>query len=141
MCRSVLDGQPLHPFLEVDHLLVQIAEHDLLDVAQHDDLLLDDRLHFLNALLDPLVALIDRRYLMELVLNFAEDAVGAQQFVLSFAEDGNHAVVLKTPDLVARPDEHRVRVESMSQLLPIATQPLLDAHLCKVLLLGRRAGC
>lgn len=105
MGGSVLDGQPLHPFLKINDLLVQITKYDLFDVTQHDDLLLNDRLHFLNALLDLLIALINRRYFMELMLDLPEDAVGTQQFILSFAEDGNHTVVLKTPDLVVRPDQ------------------------------------
>lgn len=79
---------------------------------------------------------------MELMLTFAEDTVGAQQFILSFAEDGNHAIMLKTPDLIVRPDQHRVGVECMRQLLTIATKTVLDSHIKSELLLGRRAsGC
>lgn len=63
---------------------------------------------------------------MELVLDLPEYAVGAQQFIFSFAEDGHHAVVLKTPDLVIRPDQHRIGIQSMRQFFSVAAQSLLN---------------
>ena len=77
---------------------------------------------------------------MELMFDLAEDAVGAQQFIFSFAEDGHHAIVLKTPDLVIGADEHRMGVEGMRQFLPVAAQSFLDVEVGEVLLLGGRAG-
>jgi len=53
----------------------------------------DGQFHLFYIVFNFVDGLIDGLYFMKFMLVFAEDAVGAQQSILSFAEDGNNTIM------------------------------------------------
>jgi hypothetical protein len=76
---------------------------------------IDEPVHGVDVLLDLLVAAVDGRHSVELVLQPPEDAVGAQQLLLGLAVQRNAGVVLQASNGVLRTDQQGVGVQGLRQ--------------------------
>jgi hypothetical protein len=121
MRLCVLETQSLECGVQIDHFPIETIEHEFLDAVQLLHFLLDGQSHPFDVGPHLIVALIDRQHFVEFVFHLPEDAVAAEQSVVRFAVDGDHAVVFQTADWVFRSDEQCEGVEGVGEFFSVVS--------------------
>lgn len=100
----ILLGDLIEAPLHINDFLLEAIQNNLFDVSYCPHLILNMGLYFFYTLSYLIVALVHWEYLMELMLVLTENAIGAEEPILSLAENRNNTVVLEASDGIVRPD-------------------------------------